>query len=100
MQSQVFRNLDMKAEMGGKMQQRRIFFFFYLFTTPRTNFSRLLFFVSSPRAAKKDLPLDQSLIRRLTEQACPLALTLYSLIPPPPSTPPFSLPPAEHTHTR
>lgn len=32
--------------------------------------------------ADKDFPLDQFFIRRLTEQACPLDLTLHSLIPP------------------
>lgn len=49
---------------------------------------RQIYFSVSPSVPKKDFPPDQFFIRRLTEQARPLALTLYSLIPPQPSTPP------------
>ena len=89
MQSQVFRNSDMKAEMETNATKED----FFLIKTPQTDF----FFCFS-LCGEKDFPPEQFFIRRLTEQACPLALTLYSLIPPQsftPQSPFFSL-----THTR
>lgn len=53
---------------------------------------RQLLFLTLSLRGKTVSPLDQSFIRRLTEQVRPLALTLHSLIPLQPSTPPSLLP--------
>lgn len=92
MQSQVCRNSDMKAEME-KNATKEDFFPLKLLR----QISRDFFFCFS-LCAEKDFPLDQFFIRRLTEQACPLTLTLYSLIPSQSSTPPALFLSLTHTY--
>lgn len=74
-----------------------------MFAQWRSSDGQLLFLPFS-LCGNKSPPPDQFLIRRLTEQARPLAVTLHSLIPLRSSTPPSLLPrsrtcPADLTQT-